>query len=345
MAADFALLDKVWHGLAGGTVGSTLLLALAFVLSLLLRKRLSPLQMKRFHNLQFLLLPLVFAGGFVFPAVFGSELAAECLNRLTASPLTAARVLAGAWVVCAGGWILSDLAGVALAARRSARLPRLADPRALRVLRERAEKLCPGLEIPLQLTKETVSPFAWGITRPSIVVPAFLLRASDASLGNILAHELVHVRDRDSAWSAIALLCRRALFFHPLAHLLAERHRMAQEKAADEQAVSRGGASVGGLLDSLLQVASICRPAPLNSLRLGASRGFRELKERIEALSDTRVGIGSAWRFRLAAGASLALALGCSFSQAEIAAAESSRKHDQALAKWLNLEPPLNRCQ
>ena len=78
-------------------------------------------------------------------------------------------------------------------------------------------------------------PVAFGILRPTILVPAdFARRFSRSQQEVILAHELAHLAGSDPAWLLFGELIVALLWWHPLVHLARRRLLAASEQAADE---------------------------------------------------------------------------------------------------------------
>lgn len=83
------------------------------------------------------------------------------------------------------------------------------------------------------------APLATGLFRPTILLPPDAARLPARSIRMIMAHEVTHLRHRDPWAAAIRLLVLSIWWFHPIAWLLAARHRHHVELAADEAVVPR----------------------------------------------------------------------------------------------------------
>jgi Zn-dependent protease with chaperone function len=180
------------------------------------------------------------------------------------------------------------LARLGIAARRLALVRRRARPAGERV-RALAAQVGGGTAPPVLLSGEIGVPLAAGVLRPAILLPQGLPeRLSDEALADVLRHELHHVRRGDAAANVLQGLLLAAWWFHPLAHVLDRRARVAREESCDD-AVVAGGRDPGGYAQSLLDVALLCprgtwlapaaleRPEALVSRvrRLAAGRGGR----------------------------------------------------------------------
>ncbi len=141
---------------------------------------------------------------------------------------------AAAWgiVVSIGGgrWLLGrrHAVRIALAAR-----PVAVDDRIAGASENR------GRAIPILESPTSIGPLTVGLFRRAIIVPRDFLRTFDARQATVvLAHERAHVESRDVLWSAVASLVRIAVAWHPGAGLIERELRWAQERAADERAMS-----------------------------------------------------------------------------------------------------------
>lgn len=84
------------------------------------------------------------------------------------------------------------------------------------------------------------SPVAAGIFHRVIFVPPSWKNWQKEERQIVLSHELEHHRRRDPLWRLCVELARAALWYHPLAHWMANRFALQCEFACDE-AVIRGG--------------------------------------------------------------------------------------------------------
>ena len=122
------------------------------------------------------------------------------------------------------------------------------------------------------------SPFVCGIVRPTLVLPRELAGTLDAAeLGQIVAHELAHVKRRDLVWGWIPQIARVLYFFHPVAYLASYRIHLERELACDQLAMILAGRAPGEYAETLVRVlSSASRPSIFRtsaaSLDGGASR-------------------------------------------------------------------------
>jgi len=219
------------------------------------------------------------------------------------------------WLLAA--WLLGvliSLGRVAAAWHRARVLYETSAPLADAALRADAATLCRRLGLrrvpPLRVADDLLSPLLLGLTRPAILLPAFVLSGSPRSeLRLMLAHELAHLARRDLLWNILPLLAQRLFFFHPLVWLAGHEWSLAQEIACDAQAVALTGTSPSAYGRMLLGIATRRRTsaAPLfPTLAVAAPR--HTLRRRLFAMQH--IGTTSRPRLILAAALTALLALG-----------------------------------
>ena len=127
---------------------------------------------------------------------------------------------------------------LSLRLRRSAAPIR--DPGAVRWLEWHA--LAMGLDrVPVLAESESVSvPLTLGVFRPTVLVPRGWREWESAKLSAVIAHELSHVRRKDTLTRALSLIYRNALWFSPLGWWLERRLEDLAEQASDAATVRAG---------------------------------------------------------------------------------------------------------
>ena len=119
-------------------------------------------------------------------------------------------------------------------------------------------------------------------------------------------------------------------------------------------AILRCGVSSKKLAESLIDMAS--NPfLKTGFLELHMSRTYKEIKHRIEALSQMKMHQGLDWKFSFSAICIVLVNIGFSLSQAQAQMPDSFRKFDekmctqvrdeQIIEAWLKLKPSSNRCE
>jgi beta-lactamase regulating signal transducer with metallopeptidase domain len=177
------------------------------------------------------------------------------------SPALVARMTWQAWLFF--GWSGVILVNLGRLVRQRDRLARLlrqsapADASLTTLVEEAAGRL--GLRHTPQavVTDVDCSPFVCGIRRPVVVLSRKLAASLSASeLGQVLLHELAHVRRRDLLWGWIGELARVVYFFHPAVHWIGYRLRLECELACDQIAMSYSGRAPHEYAATLVHVVS-----------------------------------------------------------------------------------------
>lgn len=227
-------------------------------------------------------------------------------------------------------WSLGLLLGVARFASAQARTRRLVDdarplrdPRARHLLRRAAQEA--GLVATPRLLEsdQVASPAAWGVLRPTVLLPVgFADRIDDAALGWTLHHEIAHLKRRDVLTAAIVRLLRSALWLHPLAWWLERAGAELRECACDEVALATlpelpRRRAAEALLD-VIEAARVAGPRRLALESLHSNKN--RLEKRLMRLIDTK----RATHLRMSPAAALALAMtaGLGFASTQLTTRE-----------------------
>ena len=141
--------------------------------------------------------------------------------------------LAGAAVLA--GRLLIALVGLR---RVAARAMPVRDGRLLGALRQLMTEL--RVTRPVTLLFDGAPVGTWGTSRPLIVVPPDAASWSDDRLRAVLAHELAHVQRFDWPLQLAAEVVCAALWFNPLAWVVARRLRDEGERACDDVVLATG---------------------------------------------------------------------------------------------------------
>ncbi len=124
-------------------------------------------------------------------------------------------------------------------------------------------ELAVGTPVRLAVSAEAPTPYVAGFWRPTIVLPESPRLTAD-ELEMALAHELAHVRRRDSLRALVPLAAERLFLFHPLVRWAACEYALATEAACDAVVlarVARRPESYGRLLLRLATATSSDLPA------------------------------------------------------------------------------------
>ena len=144
------------------------------------------------------------------------------------------RVLALVWAVGAAG-VLAYKAFVYLRLRRRVfrRNRPVSSPEARLVFWDCKRQLGVRGMVELRENPAAPSPFAAGLLRPAVVIPAVDLEP--AELRYLFLHELTHIRCGDLWVRFLAMLAQAIHWYNPLAHLLCRSIQTVSEQSCDER--------------------------------------------------------------------------------------------------------------
>lgn len=111
-----------------------------------------------------------------------------------------------------------------------------------------------GRRTRLYVSPETSTPFATGVLRPVVILPAGATGWSRERLEVVLRHELAHLRRHDTLWIALGLLARALCWWNPLAWLAVKGQKLEAERAADAT-VLRAGVDPVRYVDEMVALA------------------------------------------------------------------------------------------
>ena len=146
-----------------------------------------------------------------------------------------------------------------------------------------------GLRRPIRLLTANgpVSPMAWGLWRPAILLPSAAGEWPEEVRRSILLHELAHLKRHDWAIQILTRIACAIYWFNPLVWWAARRSRQESERACDDQVLG-AGAAAPDYAAHLLDVARSLRVAGQPSwAAVGMGQGS-DLESRVTALLDSR---------------------------------------------------------
>jgi beta-lactamase regulating signal transducer with metallopeptidase domain len=159
----------------------------------------------------------------------------------------------------------------------------------------RAQALAPNTALQVRIADDRHGPFAAGIRKRLIVLPASLLDALDhQAMDAALAHEIAHHERRDLVWLSGVKALQAIAWFNPLTHLLAYAIRSAREDGSDDWAMSHTSAEPFAYAHALLQSARLVAMNPRGILAAGAHPLDGRLRRLLDAdaARDRRPGLG-----------------------------------------------------
>lgn len=151
----------------------------------------------------------------------------------------------------------------------------------------------------LKLLNRASSPAVCGLWRPTILIPKPLVeQLTRKQLQGVLLHELAHLRRGDLWTNCVQTLLQIAYWWHPLLWIANTRIRQVREEAVDEAVMLGLKAEAHTYAPTLLEVARMALPRPINTLGLvGILESHGTLKRRIEKLLDFRAPQRARLRF------------------------------------------------
>ena len=202
----------------------------------------------------------------------------------------------GAMVIIAR--VLLGLVAVAWMARRT---PDASDASWAVVARRLASDL--GIcRVRFLRTPAAAMPMAWGLLRPSVLMPADADTWPADRLRVVLLHELAHVKRRDCLTHLFAQVACAAYWFNPLVWVAARHLRAERERACDDLVLAAGTRG-SEYADQLLDIARVMRAGRFPAVLAGASLAMAhrsQLEGRLMAILDPTVPRRSIGRTRAA---------------------------------------------
>lgn len=118
--------------------------------------------------------------------------------------------------------------------------------------------------VEIRISPANEGPFAVGLRRKLIVLPASVLELDRAAFDAVVAHELAHHERRDLWWIALAEGVKAIAWFNPLSHVIARALIASREDGSDDWAISKTSNDPFTYARALLQSARmIAEPRPL----------------------------------------------------------------------------------
>ncbi len=134
-------------------------------------------------------------------------------------------------------------------------------------------------------------PFACGLLRPTIVLPAESYRWTLDRRRAVLLHELAHVRRRDLVGHTVGRFACALYWFHPLVWTAAKRLRSESERACDDLALNCG-ARASDYAEHLLDIVTGVRHHATPAVALAMARR-KEFEGRMLAILDPELRRGA----------------------------------------------------
>ena len=143
-----------------------------------------------------------------------------------------------------------------------------------------------------------MTPVTWGVFRPVILLPTYVLDWPSEKYTAMIRHEKAHIDRRDWLWQTCAECVTAVLWFHPLVWLAAARLRSEAEQSADDRVLA-GGTGASTYAQQLLEIARRLKQHPPHAA-VAMARRPRALESRITAILDpSRARTSAGLRARL----------------------------------------------
>ena len=154
--------------------------------------------------------------------------------------------------------------------------------------------------IAFRRSERATMPVAYGVLRPTILMPAAADSWTEDRLRIVLLHELAHVKRRDCLTHMLAQVACGLYWFNPLAWIAARRVRAERERACDDLVLAAGTPGPD-YADQLIEIARLMRAGRFPSVVAGASLAMAhrsQLEGRLMAILDPSVPRSGVSRMR-----------------------------------------------
>ena len=356
MNFHFILLDYFWKSFFIVATSATFLVVSFYLLEISFLRSCSGKNRKWFFNIQTLLMLLLFLLNCVL-IQRDPELIFACFTKFAESSehLSITRIISCMYLITISFFLVWDLVSVKKDHVRIKQMRIYESGEIFNIIQDLKQQLKLNQKILVKISEVDTSPYVWGLFKFHLILPVHLFTIQDSGkIRSILAHELIHIQDRDSLWLLVSHIYKRLLFYHPLIYFLQKKHTASVEIAADELAIRRCGVPAKKLAESLIELASnpLFKPG---IMQLFMTRSFKEIKKRIEALDQMKMHQGLDWKFSCSAICIVLVNIGFSLNQAQAQMPESSMKFDEKMCSqvrdekifetWFKLKPNSNRCE
>ncbi len=142
----------------------------------------------------------------------------------------------------------------------------------------------------LLVSPDAVSPMAFGVLHPSVLLPASLIGGvPDEEMDTVLMHELAHHRRGDILTNWCQALLLAAWWFNPVFWLLNRAVRATREDACDDLLLSRHLTTDGTYCQALLRVARRLNGRTVTEAAAAFAQCLGPLGSRIRRIMDPRI--------------------------------------------------------
>ncbi len=139
--------------------------------------------------------------------------------------------------------------------------------------------------IDVRVADHTVSPFIFGLMRPTLVIPRELLSRPE-ELEAVVLHEVAHLRRGDMWVRQVQWFAGTVLFFWPVVAWVNRRLDLVREHACDVWAVQRGQLTAGAYARCLLRASHGVSPGLWASRTAAMAANPRTIERRIDMILE-----------------------------------------------------------
>jgi HEAT repeat protein/beta-lactamase regulating signal transducer with metallopeptidase domain len=217
-------------------------------------------------------------------------------------------LLIGIWAAGASMVLARLLLGIVAVQFISRRTVRIVDAPWLALAVELANELRVARRLTFVESHTATMPMAWGILRPSVLMPADAVRWPVERLRIVLLHELAHVKRRDCLTNVVAQIACAVYWFNPLVWIAARHIRTERERACDDLVLAAGTRGPD-YAEELLEIARVMRAGRFPALMAGATLAMAhrsQLEGRLIAILDPKLPRSGVSRVRTAIAATAA---------------------------------------
>jgi beta-lactamase regulating signal transducer with metallopeptidase domain/ribosomal protein S20 len=153
--------------------------------------------------------------------------------------------------------------------------------------RNLARRLGVRRRVRLWISAANHGPLAFGVLRPSVVLPENIEHAAKSTIEPLLAHELIHIRRGDTLVGPLQALCAVLWWFHPLIWIVNRSLSRQRERCCDEEVLGSIGCNPETYAQGLVHVLREQRRSLSAMLAVGV-RSIDVTKERLELIMIAR---------------------------------------------------------
>lgn len=234
-------------------------------------------KMKAFKVSQFLLL-FSFIAVAIYIAIADNELVFDCFGRFAEREgvFGITRVISAIWVLGLLLFLIRDI------------FQYLVIKRSLDEAIIESKQLIVGEKnISYNSVNNKMEAVVAGFLKPQIYIPQFISE-NESALRQTLAHECIHIQNKDSFWNFVSLVIHRLNWHNPLAHFSLRKLKVQLEMATDEQAISEFQLNVAEYARHLVSFISASKRESL--LTMNVSGSFSQVQLRLLNLKNIQNG-------------------------------------------------------